>query len=132
MVVFLAVVAVGLVLTSKQPSQGILEGLERIPIAGNALLPITNPYYPKPLVYGVLIDCLIKHESGGRADAVGDKGKARNVLQFWESTFNQYKSKYNMGYLSWDNAQDQMLLADLMLEKNFQNINHWSVKDKCL
>ena len=130
MVAFLAVLTVGLILTPKSPPTGILEALERMPMAGNALLPITNPYYPKPLVYGALIDCLIKYESRGRIDAVGDKGKAYGVLQFWEQTFNQFKKRYKMEYLSYKSSEDQKLLADLMIHDGY--ISQWTTAPKCL
>ena len=91
------------------------------------------PYIPTVRTYGSLIDCLVKYESGGNPNAVGDNGKAKGVLQFWQSTFNGYcVDKY--GY-SPDDYTDTIVQKDCcqkMLEDNFDNISHWSVKDMCL
>lgn len=78
-----------------------------------------------------LIRCLIKYESGGDPNAVGDNGKARNVLQFWESTFDLYCEKYGAN-LDYNSAEDQIYLAYLMLKNNPQNVYHWTTAKYCL
>ena len=90
------------------------------------------PYYPEPKVYGSLIDCLIMEESGGNEQALGDAGKAKGCLQFWETTFQMYcVDRYGLTDDIWD-CEIQKECADKMLKDNLNNLNHWSVKNLCL
>lgn len=75
------------------------------------------------------ISCLIKYESGGDPNAVGDRGLARNILQFHKATFDLYAKKYGVEYLTYDDAESQIYLAALMLEDGLGY--HWSTYGKC-
>ena len=52
--------------------------------------------------YSALIDALISVESGGRADAVGDKGKALGVLQIWDVVVKDVNKSYGTTYVHKD------------------------------
>jgi len=79
-----------------------------------------------------IISCLIEHESGGNPEAVGDNGLAKGILQFHLATFEIFKHKYGLDYLRYENPEDQILLANLMIKEDFNNIFHWSVAKLCL
>ena len=100
-------------------------------ISGNTLKSVTTPVYLKPQVYGDIVGCLVWYESKGNENAVGDKGLANGVLQFHKSTFDYFCEKYGLK-LNYCNSEDQKLLADYMLQDNFNNIRHWSVYKRCL
>ncbi len=79
-----------------------------------------------------VVGCLIKYESGWQENAVGDNGKSFGLLQFHKATFDLYAKKYNLD-LEYKNPSHQILLANLMLNDNFEkNIKHWSVWRKCV
>ena len=100
-------------------------------VNNSALIAVSSPEYIRPRIFGSLIDCLIKYESAGKEDAVGDHGKAINVLQFWESTFNHYKERYNMEWLIYDDKESQIILAETMLEEDINLITHWTTYPLC-
>ena len=141
-----SIVFLGLPLSASEQTIPTLNALPLI--SGNTLIAVVNPNFKgengslgslwtkgdvRDLVgKNTLISCLIKYESNWNINAVGDNGKARNVLQFWEGTFNTFKKKYNLEYLEWNNAEDQILLAQKMLEDDINNLRHWSVAPKCL
>jgi hypothetical protein len=77
-----------------------------------------------------LISCLIRYESGGDPEAIGDHGLAKNVLQFHEATFNLYAEKYGLD-LDYNSAEDQIRLATEMLKRDPNNIYHWSTWRLC-
>jgi hypothetical protein len=89
------------------------------------------PYYPIS-GYEEIINCLIRYESGGNPEALGDSGRAKGILQFHESTFNQYcVERYNFVNNIWDNSI-QIDCAKEMIDENWDNIYHWSVWDLCI
>jgi len=104
---------------------------EFVYIEGNSIKAITSPIYLKPQIYGDIIGCLEWHESRGNENAVGDKGLANGILQFHKSTFDYFCEKYGLK-LDYCSSEDQKLLADYMLQDNFNNIRHWSVYKRCL
>lgn len=57
--------------------------------------------------YPVLIDALVAVESGGRADAVGDNGKALGILQIWEIVVRDVNQIYGTKY-KWRDALDPL------------------------
>ena len=86
--------------------------------------------------YGKLIKCLIQCESSYNPQAIGDhtsKGYlAFGILQFHQDTFERYSKLYGLN-LDYKNPTHQILLCDLMLQDNFNNINHWyNCKNQCL
>lgn len=119
----------------------------------NSLMPISVPYiYAKLGTLGDLywedeeysvsrlkelvgeksvIDCLIRYESSWNPEAVGDFGQAIGLLQFHRPTFERYAKKYNLE-LDIKNPNHQILLANLMLNDNFNNVYQWSVASRCL
>ena len=48
--------------------------------------------------YSALISALISVESGGRADAVGDNGKAFGILQIWDVVVKDVNTFYGTSY----------------------------------
>ena len=91
------------------------------------------PYYPETKVYGSLINCLIKYESGGNEQAMGDEGKSHGILQFQVPTFKRYcidmyglAEEVDQIY----NENIQMECAEKIIKDG--GINNGSVKDKCL
>lgn len=48
--------------------------------------------------YSALITALISVESGGRADAVGDNGKAFGILQIWDVVVKDVNTFYGTTY----------------------------------
>ena len=60
------------------PSEGssvrITTDLERVYLQDNTLVGISPPFYPKPLTYETLIDCLIRKESSGNEWEIGQAG----------------------------------------------------------
>lgn len=85
-----------------------------------------------PIKHWAILDCLIGHESQGDGEAVGDNGLAKNVLQFHEGTFNEFKNKYGLSWLEWDNTWHQIVLADKMLIEDMGLIKHWTPYYKCV
>ena len=77
-----------------------------------------------------LISCLIRFESNGNPEAIGDNGKAYGILQFWQSTFNFYAEKYGLD-LDYNSAEDQIILASEMLKRNPASIRNWSAAKYC-
>lgn len=105
-------------------------------IEENSLLPISNPIYsPKvedvDLKYDSLIACLIYYESKGNPNAIGDNGLAFGKLQFWKSTFYEYCQRYDME-LDYYNSDHQIILADEMISRDWNNVYHWSTAERCL
>lgn len=78
-----------------------------------------------------LLYCLIKNESSWRTDIYGDKGRAYGLLQFHRPTFERYSEKYGL-VLDYYSPIDQIILAELMINENFNNITHWSVYKLCI
>lgn len=78
-----------------------------------------------------LIKCLIKHESNGNPNAIGDNGKAFGVLQFHLPTFEYFKHRYGLDYLQYEDPQDQILLANLIIGEDFNNVKHWTTYKFC-
>lgn len=62
-------------------------------------------------------------ESSYRPHAVGDGGKARNVMQFHEPTFNEFSKKLGEE-LNYNSAYDQIKLASYMFSQGKQF--HWT------
>ena len=82
--------------------------------------------------YDDLIACLIRYESSGNPEALGDSGKAKGILQFHESTFKSYcVEQYSFHNDIWDSSI-QIDCAKEMLNENFNNIYHWTVWTKCI
>ena len=57
--------------------------------------------------YSALIKALIAVESGGRADAVGDNGKALGILQIWDIVVRDVNQIYGTRY-KWRDALDPL------------------------
>ena len=92
---------------------------------------IDSSYFPK-LKHQKIIDCLIKYESSGNENAVGDSGLAKGILQFHTPTFIGYCiEKYGLKDDIWD-QNVQIVCANKMIEENWSNIRHWSVYKKCI
>ena len=103
---------------------------------GRIALEAINPHYIEyKVVHKELIDCLIRYESEGDQDAKGDLENgvymANGVLQFWKTTFNQYKERYYLFWLRYDQAKDQIRLADTMLKEDIGNLRHWTTAWRC-
>jgi len=125
---------------AKNTSTSVLqtEGREQfsfLQITGDSiLLPTLLPPLKEFQVLGniqnqELIDCLIKYESSGNPLAIGDNGKAVNILQFHKTTFDFFKKKYKLDNLIYNDAESQILLADKMISDNLQF--HWSTIHLC-
>lgn len=52
--------------------------------------------------------------------AVGDKGKANGLWQFWEGTFNKWKKESGNTSLDYSNWQDQTKLAGWAFSKGYK------------
>jgi len=91
-----------------------------------------NPEKPrsKTETKNILIDCLIKYESGGDKNAKGKAGEI-GILQFMPGTFDFFSKRYNLE-LDINNSNDQILLASKILEEDFDNVRYWSVYKKCI
>ena len=110
------------------------EPLQIAMIQGNTLLPknipvlvetfCTTPNYAtgEQLKEGYknnrLISCMIPLESGWNIEAIGDKGNARGVAQFWFPTFDRYSALYKIE-LDYHNPVDQLYLMNLMLRDGY-------------
>ncbi len=105
---------------------------EPLSTQGNIALEAISPHYIEyKVTHKELLSCLIHYESGGVEDAVGDHGLAYGVLQYHLSTFNQYKEKYELSWLRYEEAKDQVRLADTMLKEDFGNLRHWTTAWRC-
>ncbi len=62
-------------------------------------------------------------ESSNNPKAVGDGGRARNVMQFHRPTFDSFSKRYGK-QLDYDSYKDQIELAAWMFSKGHQN--HWT------
>ena len=78
-----------------------------------------------------LIECLIRYESGGNPNAVGDSGRAYGILQFWQSTFNLYAEEYGLEGLVYEDPESQIILAYEMLKRNPANVGNWTAAKYC-
>lgn len=114
---------------SEQPTEPQVRSL--LVITGSSVKASVIPSWFKPPVYGSLIDCISWYESSHNPEAVGDRGKAYGILQFWESTFDFFSEKYGLS-LEYTDPEAQRILAEYMLQSDFNNILHWSVWDKCI
>lgn len=89
------------------------------------LIPVYS-YYDK---YKATIDCLIKFESSGNPEAIGDSGKAIGILQFHYPTFKRYcVDKYNYRDDIFD-PEIQINCASEMINERL--IYHWSTQKLC-
>lgn len=88
-------------------------------------------YYPIS-GYEKIINCLIKYESSGNSEAIGDNGTSFGILQFKKSTFKNYCVE-QFGYRDdiW-NQEIQKECAAEMLDDNWNNIFHWTTAKNCL
>lgn len=66
---------------------------------------------------------VIQCESSYKVEAVGDGGRARNLLQFHKPTFDLYSKKFGEE-LDYNSGYDQIKLASWMWSKGLQY--HWS------
>ena len=89
------------------------------------------PGHENQIVFDPLINCLIKHESGGKTNVYGDRGKAYGILQFWKGTFHGYKTKYGLEKLEYKNPDHQIIRADRMLQDDISNLKHWTTAKFC-
>ncbi len=71
----------------------------------------------------VLLEKVMKCESSGNQNAIGDGGKARNVMQFHEPTFNQFEKQLGED-LNYNSMHDQIKLSAYMFSKGKQS--HWT------
>lgn len=109
---------------AKAPITESTEGLAMI--NGNSLVPFMPPVYLQAIKYEKLISCLSFCESSNNSEIIGDNGKAKGILQFWQSTFEHYcVNKYQFANDIF-NSEIQRHCADLMLQENFNNIYHWT------
>lgn len=77
-----------------------------------------------------LIACLIKHESNGNPNAVGDNGKAKGILQFHDSTFQMYcVEKYGLTDDIWNPIIQKECCANMIAEGQ---LKHWSARKYCV
>lgn len=81
--------------------------------------------------YGEVLKCLITYESQYNPNATGDSGLAFGILQFHKRTFEHYALEYKLE-LDYKNPIHQIILADLMLQDDWDNIVHWSPWRKCI
>lgn len=131
-IVLIALLTWGYIKTHPGPENSPEEPLQLLAtIQNNSLASISPVYVPPTIVYGSLINCLIKYESGGRIDAIG-KANEKGILQFKDTTFQQYcVEKYELGKNIW-NPYTQQVCCDRMLQDNFSNIQHWTTAEFCL
>jgi hypothetical protein len=89
-------------------------------------------YQKKETDLSVILNCLIKCESGGNPLAVGKAGE-RGILQFMPKTYKSYcVDKYGFSEDIW-NVDNQKNCAFKMLSENFnKNIKHWTTAKLCL
>jgi hypothetical protein len=59
-----------------------------------------------------LVDAIIQVESGGKKDAVGDKGKAKGILQIWDVVIQDVNRVYGTNYKH-DDAFDPVKSKDI-------------------
>lgn len=71
----------------------------------------------------VLLEKVMVCESNGNQNAIGDGGKARNVLQFHEPTFNYFEKQLGED-LNYNSMHDQIKLSAYMFSKGKQS--HWT------
>lgn len=84
---------------------------------------VINKYADEYNIDPVLITKVMQCESSGRENAIGDGGKARNVMQFHEPTFNHFEKQLGED-LTYDSMHDQIKLASYMFSKGKQS--HWT------
>ena len=117
------------ILTPLTGSHGLVEPSGSQTLGSNSYIGITNPAIPHIIVNGSLIDCLIFYESSGNPEAVGDDGKARGILQFWEGTFKMHcVDKYGLEDDIW-NPEIQKICADKMIQDGYER--SWTTLSKC-
>lgn len=71
-----------------------------------------------------IIEAVARCESDLNPRAVGDKGKAYGVMQFWKGTFNSFKESANMPDLEYKNWQDQIDLSYWAFGNGLRS--HWT------
>ena len=86
--------------------------------------PATPPYFPYVYTNGSLIEELIRCESGGNPEALGDDGRAHGILQFHAPTFQQYcVEKYGMIDDIWDENIQRECCDRMIIDGG---LRHWS------
>lgn len=96
---------------------------------------MSTTWYPKPIVYATLIDCLAFQESSNNSEAYNSADPdtpSYGLLQFKEETFQDYCIEL-YGYQDiWD-ERVQKECCDRMLLDDWNNIRHWESTAKfCL
>lgn len=93
--------------------------------------PIVRPHNATPMIsqtaflsiegFDSIMARLIECESNWNETAVGDHGKAYGLLQFWETTFELYKNKYDLPELQYKDPDDQITLASIMIRDGHEH-----------
>jgi len=67
---------------------------------------------------------LAEKESSYKIDAVGDKGKAVSLFQFWESTWDLFSKKFGLSGFDRNNPVDNTIMACLAIKSGYGY--HWT------
>lgn len=76
----------------------------------------------------LLLERIIKLESGGKHEEVWGADGERGILQFKKSTFEFLKDRANMPNLNWESALDQIILANWSIRNGYAH--YWSVYER--
>jgi len=91
-------------------------------IEGNSIKSLTNPAFPKSQVLGMLLEEIIKRESGGDPNAKNPKSTAYGYCQFIDQTWQYVQKKWGIK-LDRYNPDDQLYACGRLLEE--EGIIHW-------
>ena len=115
-------------------SGNALLGIAPLPLAvvPHSLTAISSDNYFDDVIHVETLKCLIKYESSGNPNAIGDNGKAKGILQFHRPTFERYcVNKYGFEN-DIMNPEIQIKCADAMLRSDPDNIQHWTPWRRCI
>lgn len=76
----------------------------------------------------LILERIIKLESGGKHEGIWGADGERGVLQFKKATFEFLKDKAGMPELKWERQADQILLCNWAIRNGYAE--HWSTFSK--
>lgn len=116
--VLVVLLMIGSSLFAQSPPQASLERFRATPMISWTAYVAIEGFDP---IMAKLIECESSWNEEAKGDLRNGKYMAYGLLQFWESTFELYKNKYNLPELEYKNPDDQITLAGIMIKDGHES-----------